>query len=313
MNSAEERDVEDMKMRRSETTRYCSLVASATQEELLVAEILLGLESVIPLARFNWGFRKKRSCLDAAPPAPPSFQIVEEDIEVRRPLVEAEKEDATAAATATTSPATPLSFSPSESDEKSRRSSKNNSKKRSTAEFIDMIEELTEHGDLLRVKVENARKQYNELKSLNSDLKAMKQVALKTRQIEEGPQREMGRFLNLGMDFIQRDETIMVPHRQPFVADQTAYKIHDCFGPIITQTYSPTNGLDSVNSVGPSGIPDLNLTAEEAFEVDSIQPFDVNREIADRRARFAEARRMRRGIIKIKSMRSACGIKLPRI
>ncbi|XP_075517062.1 uncharacterized protein LOC142551621 [Primulina tabacum] len=314
MNSAEEREAGDMKMKRYETTSDSSLFASATQEELLVSQILLELENLIPLPIFTWGFRKRRSCLDAAPCAPPlSVQIAEEDIdEVRRPLVDEEEASTAATATATSSPATPLSFSPSESDGKFKRSSKKISKKRSRAEFNDEIEELTKCGDLLRLKVENVRKQYNKLKAENSDLKAMKQEALETRQRKEEPQRYMGRFLNLGMDFIQHDETIMLPHRQPFVVDQTAHKLYPPFGPIRTQVYPPNNGLESVNRTGPSGIPDLNLTAEQAFGVDSTQPLDENQERADKRARFAEARRMRKGIIKIKSMRSACGIKIPR-
>ncbi|XP_073047181.1 uncharacterized protein [Primulina eburnea] len=160
--------------------------------------------------------------------------------------------------------------------------------------------------------VENVRKQLNELKAQNSDIKPMKQEALKTRQSKEESQRDMGRFLNLGIDFIQHDETIMLPHLQQFVGYQTAHKLHHPFGPIRAQMYPPNNGLKSDNQVGPSGIPDPNLSAEEAFGVYSTQPLDVNREIADKRARFAEARRMRKGLIKIKSMRSACGIKLSR-
>ncbi|XP_073047180.1 uncharacterized protein [Primulina eburnea] len=183
-------------------------------------------------------------------------------------------------------------------------------KKRSRAEFINKIEELTKHGEW-RV-VENVRKQLNELKAQNSDIKPMKQEALKTRQSKEESQRDMGRFLNLGIDFIQHDETIMLPHLQQFVGYQTAHKLHHPFGPIRAQMYPPNNGLKSDNQVGPSGIPDPNLSAEEAFGVYSTQPLDVNREIADKRARFAEARRMRKGLIKIKSMRSACGIKLSR-
>ncbi|XP_075507802.1 uncharacterized protein LOC142544655 isoform X2 [Primulina tabacum] len=150
MNSANEKWFD-------ETTSNSFLFASATQDELSVSQILLGLENLTPFPRFIWGCRKRRSCLDAAPSAPASVPIAEEEIEVRRSLAEE-----AAAAAATSSPATPLSFSPSEPDGKSKRSSK----------------------------------------------KILKKRALKTRQSKEESQRDMGRFLNLGIDFIQHDETI---------------------------------------------------------------------------------------------------------
>ncbi|XP_075507803.1 uncharacterized protein LOC142544655 isoform X3 [Primulina tabacum] len=143
MNSANEKWFD-------ETTSNSFLFASATQDELSVSQILLGLENLTPFPRFIWGCRKRRSCLDAAPSAPASVPIAEEEIEVRRSLAEE-----AAAAAATSSPATPLSFSPSEPDGKSKRSSKKILKKRislpmilqSRAEFINKIEELTKHGE----------------------------------------------------------------------------------------------------------------------------------------------------------------------
>lgn len=86
---------------------------------------------------------------------------------------------------------------------------------------------------------------------------------------------------------------------QPLAADQTAQECQESFGPIAAQSQPSDDGLASVNQGGPRGF-DLNLPAEEAFGVDVYGPLDV---IADRRARFAEARRKRIGIIKTKSSR----------
>ncbi|KAL0366029.1 UNVERIFIED_CONTAM: hypothetical protein Sradi_3493000 [Sesamum radiatum] len=200
-----------------------------------------------------------------------------------------EKPDAAAAPRPTASPDTPLSFSPSESDEKSKHSSKKTSKKRSKQEYIDMIEGLTQRKDLLRGVLNTS-----------------------CPRKEEEEQMETGGGMNLGVELTQHYRVDMVPHQQPFIQDPMAQNFHQypLFGPIATQFYSSNSGLGSVNHVGPLGI-DLNIPAEEALGVDPSQPLDAGRVIADKRARFAEARRKRRGRIKIKNMRSACGIKLP--
>lgn len=102
--------------------------------------------------------------------------------------------------------------------------------------------------------------------------------------------------INLGIELTQPPHQIL--HSQPLVEDE---KFQQSLGPI---TMAQCNGL-----VGPFKIPDLNISAEEeAFGMEPSPPLDTS---IDRRARFAEARRRRRGIMKIKHMRSVCGIKLP--
>ncbi|KAK4434623.1 hypothetical protein Salat_0625100 [Sesamum alatum] len=312
-------------MKQSTTTsssKESSLLASATEDEIIVSQILLDLRNLMSLSEslsnFNWGRKRRRSCLDAAPPLPPWLPPpVHDGIEERRPHIKAEEdvEEKPDAARTTASPDTPLSFSPSESDEKSKHSSKKTSKKRSKQEYIDMIEGLTQRKDLLRGEIENVKKYYNKLKAYNSELNAIKQEVLNTYPRKKEGQMETGGGVNLGAELTQHYRVDMVAHQQPLIQDPMAQNFHQypLFGPIgATQFYSSSNsGLGSVNHVGPLGI-DLNIPAEEALlGVDPSQPSDAGREIADKRARFAEARRKRRGIIKIKSMRSACGIKLP--
>lgn len=92
-------------------------------------------------------------------------------------------------------------------------------------------------------------------------------------------------------------------HPQPLVEDQRVETFQSSFG------FGHINGLGSINHVGPTWIPDLNVSAEE---MDPNQPLDRSSVFADRRTRFAEARRRRMDIIRVKSMRTACFFKFPR-
>ncbi|KAK6131278.1 hypothetical protein DH2020_034988 [Rehmannia glutinosa] len=265
--------------------KQSSLLGSATEDENFVAQILIDLPNIIrkseSLLVFKWGNKKRRSRLDegaSSSRAPSSYQMTDVGIEERKPRAKAEEEVVAAA-----SPVTPLSFPASESDEKSWHAFRKSSNKRSREEYMDMIEELTKRRNLLRGV-------------LNSCIR------------KEEPEMEIRLEMNLGMELTQNHQFSMAPHQQPLFADE---KFQNSLGPITAQFYSSYSGLGSVHHVGPLGIPDLNLAAGEVFGVDPYQPLDVSRDLSDKRARFAEARRRRSGIIKIKSMRRACGIKLP--
>ncbi|KAG8377925.1 hypothetical protein BUALT_Bualt08G0084200 [Buddleja alternifolia] len=254
---------------------------------------------------FKWGLKRRRSALDEGAPSSraPSPSTYDE-IEHRKPRIKT-------AGAASASPVTPLSFSPSESDEKSRHALKKCSKIRPREEYIDMIEELTQRRDLLKGEIANVTKYYNKLNAYNSQLKSMKQEVLNSCHKKEKPELAITAGMNIGGELTHNHQKCVVAHQQPLIVDQMAETFQYSIGPLTAQFYSSNNGLGPVNDVGPLGIPDLNLSAEEVFVVDASQPLDMSRVLADRRARFAEARRRRKGIIKIKSMRSACGIKLP--
>lgn len=275
-------------MESQSTTSSSSLLASATPDEIIVSLILLDLKKMMSLSEslsnFNWGRRRKRSCLEAPPPLAsasswpspsPVNRIEEKKLHIKAAQ---EAKHGGGAARTTASPDTPLSFSPSESDEKSKHSLKKSSKKktRQREEYLDMIEALTQRKELLTGEIENVMKYYKKLKAYNSQLKAKKQEVLNSG----------------GQHYTEA-------RHQPLAADQTAQECQDSFGPIAAQSQPWDDGLTSVNQGGPRGF-DLNLPAEEAFGVDVYGPLDV---IADRRARFAEARRKRIGIIKTKSSR----------
>ncbi|CAI9753385.1 unnamed protein product [Fraxinus pennsylvanica] len=260
-----------------------------TEEEIQVAEILLDLGNSVPVSEsrsnLSWGSKRRRSNPShaAAHSLPsPSIHGTETEIQTQVKLEPPSK-----------SPTTPLSFSPSESDEKSK-----NSKKR---KYMEMIEGLTQRRDLLKGEVENVRNYYNKLKAYNLELKLMKQKALTTCLINEGSHSHMGlnKFLNFEMNLAQHYQITAVAHQQPFNLDQMAPGSTTQIGENIH--YPSSDGLCHINQVGPVGIPDLNLSPQEAF---GVEPSYVNRDLADKRARYAEARRLRRGIIKIKSMKS---------
>ncbi|KAL2249967.1 uncharacterized protein LOC105166068 [Sesamum indicum] len=293
-------------MRESSSIEQSSLLASATEDEISVAQILLDLPGMIglldSLAGFQWGRKRRRSSLVEGPSssgAPssgsPLFHRTDVEIEERKTQAKAEQD----AAAATGSPVSPLHFSPSESDEKPRHSLKKSCKKRSKEQYVDMIEELTQRRDLLRGEIENVTKYYNKLNAYNSQLKALKQEVLNSCIKREDPETETSRLMNLGMQLIQHNQIGVAPQQQqPLVADEMAEKFEHSLGPIRTQFYS---GLGPVSCH--VGLPDLNSSAEGGA-------LDMSSRNADRRSRCAEARRRRRGIMKIKAMRSACGIKL---
>ncbi|KAL3634346.1 hypothetical protein CASFOL_021400 [Castilleja foliolosa] len=266
------------------TSKQSSPLASPTADESAVAEILIALRKLISLSEyltdFNWGCKRRRSCLDEVPPLPrgPSS---ENEIEVRKLKIKAALRKGVDAAGTTASPTTPLAFSPSESDEKSRH--KETSKRRL---MEDNIVRLTQTRDVFRREVENAKRHYDKLKAYNSELKAMKQKVINNFPIKEEPQ-------NYRIN--------MAPHQQLLITNPTAQQIFQYpIGSIQTRLYSTNDEAPSGDHVGPLLI-DLNFPAIEACE----EPFDSGNVIAaDQRARFAEARRRRRRLMKAKSMRN---------
>ncbi|XP_051149712.1 uncharacterized protein LOC127264296 isoform X2 [Andrographis paniculata] len=254
---------------------------SAMEDETIVSQILLDLKTLMSLSeslsRFNWTCRKRRSSLDTPPPPPPP------------PGKKTPAAVAVAAAVRTTaSPDTPLTFSPGDCDGKCNKSSK----KRTRDEYRCTIHELNQKRNLLRGEIETVKNYYQKLKDFNSELKGVKQRVLnscarKDEEEEEDTQMEMERRMNIPR------------HHPPLMGDPTAEIFRAPFGSI------SSNGLESVNQLSRLNWIDLNMPPEE---IDVSQPLDV---VADRRARFAEARRKRKGIIKVKAMRNACGLKLP--
>nr|GMD98422.1 Peptide chain release factor 1 like [Ipomoea batatas] len=169
------------------------------------------------------------------------------------------------------SPATPLSFSPSESDEKPVISSRKHSKKRTREEWMKNVDELTQCKEVLIGQLENVRAYYNNQLAYNLKLKAMRQEILSTSQKVEEPS---GPDTRAGQGYPQFESPIIIDP----LGQRYQYQ----------GLVSAQNGMGYL--VGPIGIPDLNVSVV----VGSSQPFDVQRmEGGDKKTRYAEARRYR--------------------
>ncbi|KAL6522066.1 hypothetical protein OROMI_031943 [Orobanche minor] len=302
-----------------QTKTQSSLLASATEDEIIVSQILLDLKSLVSLseslANFNWGCRRRRSCLDEDPPLPhessypPPIRRTKNEIEERRPQIKSAEvvvDKGGGTTRAAVSPTTPLLFSPSESDENPKHSPEKTFRKRSNEDYIDIIEGLTQSRDEIRGEVENVKKFYNNLQAYNSELKAMKHEVINNFPRKEEPRLEIissGGGINYGTGLTQIYRVHVSPHQQPYLSDPTAQqKLQYPIGPIQNQFCWSNSGARCGDRVGmgPLGI-DLNFPAEEAFG----ETLDASNAVSDERSRFAEARRKRRRLMKAKSMRSA--------
>ncbi|XP_059636398.1 uncharacterized protein LOC132278587 [Cornus florida] len=163
---------------------------SFNEVEMEVADILLDLPILIAKmeARFRWGTKRRRSVLDSPPsPSLPPPQ--------RRPKFVVD----------TSSPATPLSFLSSESDERPQHSNKKVSKKRSREELLEIINESTQRKQCLTESVEKVKRHYEELLATNLALK---------QQLNFW--RERGQIQNLELQG-------QIPYLQTFSVNETMY------------------------------------------------------------------------------------------
>ncbi|KAG5543016.1 hypothetical protein RHGRI_015938 [Rhododendron griersonianum] len=276
-----------------------------TGYEIEIADVLLHLPNLIyePKSPYrfsvNWMSKRRRSAINSSPYQSPSVQVKRETDE-GRPRIKAEA----------SSPATPLSFSPSESDGKSKDSIKKVSNKREREEWIGIIDGLVQQRELLRGEIETVKSYFNKLQAVNWELKAKK----KELQFYLG-NPHLEKSLNLGMKLnqpimqspmIQNQDHPQIHsmiHRQPFILDWTAYKSSSDTSRNLQYRHGQMPQL-KVKSVGPLGIPDLNVAAaEETFGVDAPQPLDRFRALTESRAKAAEARRRR--MIRIKEMKNS--------
>lgn len=253
--------------------RSSSCVSSNSMRENQVAEILVKLPTLIlefecgrGILPQSWGRKKKRSAISVNPKA----------------------EEAS-------SPATPLSFSPSESDENPTSLFRRNvSLKRKREHFLKIIQDLTKDNDLLSGEIKNVKCYFEKLKDYNLKLKAKKQ------ELSHGPSTEG--------DIVHKQQQLQFPgvppHHPTVILNQTA-----AFGLATTSLGVP---LLSSNDVGPIGIPDLNLPLEESMSVEFCEPLDVNVSVANRNLSRAMAAQARQNRLHIYRFKNSIGISKPR-
>ncbi|CAN4122994.1 unnamed protein product [Withania somnifera] len=246
------------------------LCNSCNKDEIEVADILLDLDNLVrdnQSSSLVWGSKRRRSNRSAYLDSSPS-SLQASEMETRK----------------VNSPATPLSFSPSQYDEQSKHSSR---KTETRKELMDNIKQLSRCRELLRGQVETVRNCYDNQKAYNLKLKAMKEQVTRMLNIQ-------GASVNLGQHYSNHGTE---PNRQqPFIMDQVALRSEAFHGfqyPLGQHLYP--NGLGPINHMGlGSGsmvLPDLNVTVDETFPMDPS--FDIDRMNVERKAQFAEARRRR--------------------
>ncbi|XP_027355910.1 uncharacterized protein LOC113865508 [Abrus precatorius] len=203
------------------------------------------------------------------------------------------------------SPATPFSFSPSESDDNpTTLFTANLSLKTKREHYLRIIEQLTKDNALLCREVKNVKCYFDKLKEFNLKLKARKQ------ELCLGPNQT--HLLQQQLQFTA------MPHLPPFMGNHTAGApliteaervVRQPCGHATTSSGAPSNsggamGLghcNSNNEVGPNGIPDLNLPLDESMTMECCEASDVNVKKDLSRAVAAQARKNRLQIYRLKN------------
>ncbi|XWS24490.1 hypothetical protein CRYUN_Cryun28dG0107100 [Craigia yunnanensis] len=312
-------------------------------EEIEVANIMLELPHLIfesesgPRFSFTWGANKKRStaskqkvadtslpALKLSPSPPPSLRsnIVGSTYEAEAPMEKA----------LTSSPATALSFSPSESEEKPLPSKKKtfvNSLKKKKEELLGMMQDFTRRNELLKKVIEKKRLFLDQQKAENMKLKAKKRKLIQSLPKAEESRLETSKSLKceiqLSQISMESEKTTSQDHQQqristrvyqqPFIMDQTVSKsemnknFQYPYARMISWLPSNIGGLSKVHdNVGPLGLLDLNVSAEEAFGFTSSKSTDLD---TITKAIAAQARLKRKQICRSKNFNAACKARYP--
>ncbi|XVE94556.1 hypothetical protein REPUB_Repub02eG0019100 [Reevesia pubescens] len=329
-----------------------------TMEEIEVANMILELPYLIyeseslPRFSFTWGVKRKRSAASkqevvfaakslptlklspsSQPSPPPSLpsNAVGSTHKTEEPIEKV---------LTSTSPATPLSFSPSESDEKPLPPKKKayvNGFKKKKEQLLETAEDLTRCNESLKKEIENRTRILDQLKTENLELIAKKQkvsqsllnltpkeLCLETCkslnvEIQISPISMGTENPTTSQDYHhhQQKTYTRVYQQQPYIKDQRVCKSEIMnknsqypFGQMIS--FLPSNsegGLRKVHdNVGPLGLFDLNVSAEEAFGFSSLQSIDLD---TVTKARAAQARFKRKQICRSKNYNAALKARYP--
>ncbi|CAI8606600.1 unnamed protein product [Vicia faba] len=159
-----------------------------------------------------------------------------------------------------TSPATPLSFPTTESDDKLKRYKKKISLKKEKEASLKMIQDLTNSQASINQEIENVKNHYDQLKSFNLKLKLRKQQLLcGVRTSSDLKSKLKSPNLEIGKN------------------DQAIGLVNNSTKSTAENEQQENNGSSSVGlgrNRGPIDIPDLNLPSEDYIEGVSFQPLD---------------------------------------
>uniref|UniRef100_A0A2C9U161 Uncharacterized protein n=1 Tax=Manihot esculenta TaxID=3983 RepID=A0A2C9U161_MANES len=296
-----------------------------SNDEIEVAEVLLKLHTLIAESEYglqlplSWGSKRRRSADDShrrvllpSTPFPSLHGIGGLLVSVFDP-----DKTKTAVKVEASSPATPLSFSPSESDEKPKRLKRKASAKKTKEQLLEIVEQYTQSNESLTKEIEKSRQKYEELKASNLWLQAKKQELNLGIIRREEPQLEpktsknsLNYEVKIGQALVKASSTVvgykdnhqlrLVIDQRPLIIDRTANKTgigesyQYAFGQTLSLFPSRTGlGMSSISEdVGPSGIPDLNVSLVDSLWMDFAHPVDENRTLTKALAAQARHRRM---------------------
>ncbi|KAJ6412010.1 hypothetical protein OIU84_005143 [Salix udensis] len=177
---------------------YCSLYEEFGCDEIEVAEILLDFSRLVAVSKygsrlpFSWGGTRRRSVeanlgprravhpppTSASPSPTPILSVPMVPAITTAPAAAASSEPQgpiTVKAEPATSPTTPLSVSPSESDERPKRLKRKVYTKKKREDLLKITSQIIDSNELLRGEIQKVTRYYEHLKVRNSYLKARKQ------------------------------------------------------------------------------------------------------------------------------------------
>ncbi|KAH9693365.1 hypothetical protein KPL70_016656 [Citrus sinensis] len=283
-------------------SRFHNLNITMDKSELEAAVILLELPYLMagsePPSRhefsLKWGATRKRSSLISSLQSQPSVPVaVVGPTPTPTPSTcETEKEKRSKAL----SPASPLLFSPSESDEKTKHHSK---PKLSLKREINKLKGYYDQQKALNLKLKEAVKErmIYELQMQQPQSQLSLDNAMESTSIQGAVQFDARN---------QHQQSPYVAHQQPLIMDRTAHNIKSSeyqYGQKQKQNLSclPSNGgglfMVKGNRVGPSLPLDLNAPLEESFAME----FGNSGDTISRAALAAQARQKRIQICRSKT------------
>lgn len=275
-----------------------------SESEVETAEILAVLYhrfSLLSSVTYSWGCKKQRSAIQNNPSSYGGAAVVP-------PSSDAGKAQAS-------SPATPLSFPATESDEKTKPFKNKVSLKRKREHYLNMIEDLTKNKDSINQEIENVKRNYEQLKEYNLKLKA-KQKELSING-PKGEYKNLNLVINQQIQVSVNSSNFTVENeekmKEQIIMEIPNHHNHSNFGLVQFQCASsssnPTlqvasSSVGRNSNMGPLAIPDLNLSIEESVHVDTCQPLDEatsnNNNMDLSKVMAAQARQRRIQIFRLK-------------
>ncbi|KAJ6336309.1 hypothetical protein OIU78_012828 [Salix suchowensis] len=278
---------------------YCTLYDEFGDDEVEVAEILSSFPRLIAMSKYSswlpytWRGKRRRSAeanlgprpavqspLTSVSPSPSpilSVSVGPAITTTTTPIAASEPEKPiTVKVEPATSPATPLSFFPSELDERPKRLKRKVSTEKRREDLLKIKSQFSRSNEFLRGEIQKVTLYHEQLKAINSRWRARKQE-LTMGVIKREDQLNLLR-INLGQatakcpDHVGDDQSrlslrmpgITVYQQQPFLTDERLPTIKKWSVTIQTLVAKglfllPSTTSSTSDAIGPRSIPDLNL------------------------------------------------------